>query len=158
MLKPRQSGHAYIDTIKRYYHGCNTADFDLLKSTMTDDIIHYFVDHSAVATSDGLANYWVKVAPMTKARWELDHAVVQEPEAVIEWSMLWTPPATGQQELLRGTEWYVFRDGLISEIRSFHNNYHLHDSRNFELRDYDYAGRGYPNANSPRSANSVNHE
>ncbi len=143
MIEPRTGGHPYIETIKRYYDGCNTADVDLMMSTFTEDVVHYFVDHSAVHGSAGLANYWAKVAPRTQANWTLDHAVVHEPEAVIEWSMRWVPAQTGAPEVLRGSEWYVFRDGLIAEIRSYHNNFFLHDQRNRALHDFDYAGRGY---------------
>ena len=28
--------HPHIETIKRYYHGCNTADAELIKSTFTE--------------------------------------------------------------------------------------------------------------------------
>ena len=140
---PRQSGHRYIETILRYYDGCNSADFDLMMSTFTDDVVHYFVDHGAVEGAEGLANYWVKVGPRTQANWQLDHALVEEPEAVIEWSMRWSPPGGGQAELLRGSEWYLFRDDLIAEIRSYHNNIHLQNPNNRELWDFDYAGRGY---------------
>ncbi len=135
--------HPYVDTINRYYQGCNTADFDLMCSTFTPDVVHYFVDHSAVEGAAALANYWVKVGPRTGANWTCDHAVVQEPEAVIEWSMQWTPAATGKPELLRGSEWYLFEDGLIKEIRSYHNNFYLQDPANRELHGFDYAGRGY---------------
>ena len=112
-------------------------------STFTDDIVHYFVDHAAVRGAAGLANYWAKVAPRTQANWQLDHALVQEPEAVIEWSMQWMPLQTGETEILRGSEWYLFRDGRIAEIRSYHNNYFLQDPLNRELHDFDYARRGY---------------
>lgn len=88
-MQPRREGHSYIDTIHTYYKGCNTADFDLMMSTFSDDVVHYFVDHSAVKGAEDLANYWCKVGPRTNANWALDHAVVQEPEAVIEWSMRW---------------------------------------------------------------------
>lgn len=135
--------HRYVDIIETYYRGCNTQDYDLMKSTFTDDVVHYFVDHDPVKGAHELANYWCKVAPRTKANWSVDHALVQEPEAVIEWSMAWTPPATGQSELLRGTEWYVFESDLISEIRSYHNNFHLADPKNRELWGFDYLGRGY---------------
>ena len=143
MHEPRTTGHPYIDTIQAYYRGCNTQDVDLMLSTFTGDVVHYFVDHSAVRGAMALANYWAKVAPRTQANWQLDHALVQESEAVIEWSMAWVPAQTGQQELLRGSEWYLFRDGLIAEIRSYHNNYYLQDPANRELHDFDYAGRGY---------------
>ena len=114
-----------------------------MMSTFTEDIVHYFVDHSAVVGSSGLANYWAKVAPKTQANWQLDHAIVEEPEAVIEWSMSWVPAQTGVPEILRGSEWYIFRDGKIAEIRSYHNNYYLQDTSNKELHDFDYKNRGY---------------
>ena len=139
----RQSGHEFIDLIHRYYEGCNTADVNLMMSTFTRDVVHFFVDHSKVESAKGLANYWAKVAPITQANWQLDHAVVQEDEAVIEWSMKWQPKQTTAPEILRGTEWYKFRDGKISEIRSYHNNYYLQRSENRELWDFDYESRGY---------------
>lgn len=143
MSPPRQSGHRYIDVIQTYYRGCNTADTDLMMSTFAEDVVHYFVDHSAVVGAAQLAHYWAKVAPKTQANWQLDHALVQAPEAVIEWSMSWVPTHTGQPELLRGTEWYVFRDDKIAEIRSYHNNFYLQDPKNSQLHDFDYVTRGY---------------
>ena len=142
-MQPRQSGHPFIETILQYYEGCNTADMDLMMSTFTDDVVHYFVDHSAVRGARALANYWAKVGPITKANWVLDHCLVQEPEAVIEWSMRWIPSQTGVAEMLRGSEWYVFEAGLIKEIRSYHANYYLAAKENHELHGFDYAGRGY---------------
>ena len=116
-------------------------------STFTDDVVHYFVDHSAVRGAEALANYWAKVAPKTQANWVLDHAVVQDDEAVIEWSMRWVPlqPTADapSPQVLRGSEWYVFRSGLIAEIRSYHNNFYLQHPDNRALHDFDYVGRGY---------------
>jgi len=123
VITPRTSGHPYIETIHTYYRGCNTHDVDLMMSTFTDDVVHYFVDHSAVRGADGLANYWAKIAPRTQANWVLDHALVQEPEAVIEW--------------------YLFRDDKIAEIRSYHNNYFIQDPENRALHGFDYSGRTY---------------
>ena len=143
MIKPRTSGHPYIETIKTYYQGCNTADIGLLKSTFTDDVVHYFVDHSAVRGAQALANYWAKVQPKTQANWQLDHALVQDDEVVIEWSMQWQPPADVAPQVLRGSEWYIFRAGKIAEIRSYHNNFYLQDPANRALHDFDYVGRGY---------------
>jgi len=137
------NNHTYAKIIQTYYRGCNTGDIALMLSTFTEDVVHYFVDHSAVRGANSLANYWSKVAPRTQANWTMDHIVVQEPEAVIEWSMLWIPAATGEPELLRGTEWYIFRENLIAEIRSYHNNFYLQDKRNRALWDFDYKARGY---------------
>lgn len=143
VITPRTSGHPYIETIHTYYRGCNTHDVELMMSTFTDDVVHYFVDHSAVRGADGLANYWAKIAPRTQANWVLDHALVQEPEAVIEWSMRWVPAQTGEPEILRGSEWYLFRDDKIAEIRSYHNNYFIQDPENRALHGFDYSGRTY---------------
>jgi len=142
-MQPRRTGHAYIDIINEYYRGCNTADMALMISTFTPDIVHYFVDHSAVRGAEALANYWSKIGPKTSANWVLDHAVVQEPEAVIEWSMRWVPGKTGETEILRGSEWYLFENNKIAEIRSYHNNFFLHNERNRELWDFDYKNRSY---------------
>ena len=142
-MTTRTSGHPHLDTIQRYYRGCNTADAGLMASTFADDVVHYFVDHAPVRGAAGLAAWWSKVGPRTRARWHLDHALVEGDEAVIEWTMHWTPPGGEREEVLRGTEWYRFRDGRIAEIRSYHANWHLRDPGNFELRGFDYALRGY---------------
>ncbi|MEM9620577.1 MAG: nuclear transport factor 2 family protein [Pseudomonadota bacterium] len=135
--------HPLVELIKTYYEGCNTADEALMMSTFAPEVVHYFVDHSAVRGAVQLANYWAKVGPATQAHWLVDNALINEPEGVIEWSMRWVPPATGQPELLRGTEWFVFAEGKIAEIRSYHNNYYLHDTQFAGLQDFDYVGRGY---------------
>ena len=49
--------HRFIKTIKTYYQGCNSRDFDLMVSTFADDVVHYFVDHSPVIGAEALANY-----------------------------------------------------------------------------------------------------
>ena len=135
--------HRYTDIIGRYYEGCSTANVDLMMSTFDPDVVHYFVDHSPVRGAEALANYWSKVAPKTKASWVLDHIIVQEPEAVIEWSMPWTSPLDQKREVLRGTEWYIFKGDKIVEIRSYHNNHYLQDPKNRELWDFPYEERGY---------------
>ena len=135
--------HRYIKTIKTYYRGCSSRDFELMVSTFVDDVVHYFVDHSPVIGAEALANYWCKVGPITQATWHVDHAIVQEPEAVIEWSMPWTPKSTGNPEVLRGTEWFIFAGEKITEIRSYHCNFYLSNPVNRALHGFNYPGRGY---------------
>ena len=64
-MRLRQEGHPFIEVIQTYYQGCNNKDFALMMSTFMPDIVHYFVDHSAVVGAEALANYWCKVAPKT---------------------------------------------------------------------------------------------
>ena len=138
---------SHRETIERYYRGCNTADEALMQACFTEDVVHYFVDHAAVHGREGLARYWARVGPRTQAEWHVDHCMELGDEAVIEWSMRWLPPdnaATGTFERLRGTEWFRFRDGLISEVRSYHCNHRLAAPENRALHDFPYAERGYP--------------
>ena len=135
--------HPKYKMISKYYRGCNTQNAALMISTFTGDVIHYFVDHSAISGAEGLANYWCKVATLTKASWTIDHILVKGEEAVIEWSMRWKPASEKKYELLRGTEWFIFRENRIAEIRSYHCNFFRSDRANCQLHDFDYSGRGY---------------
>ena len=38
----------YVATIKEYYRGCSTVDVELMKSTFTDDVVHYFTHHAPI--------------------------------------------------------------------------------------------------------------
>lgn len=135
--------HAYVHTIKTYYRGCSAPDVELMKSTFTDDVVHYFTHHAPIRGADALATYWAKMQPRIKATWTCDHALVQGDECVIEWTMRWTPP-TGVPELMRGAEWYVFRGGKIAEIRAYYINRHLpYAQDSFELEGFPYAARAY---------------
>jgi hypothetical protein len=60
---------------------------------------------------------------------------------VIEWTMTWRDPKSGEPRLNRGTEWFRFRDGRICEVRAYH-----HGDRNNprgDLLGFDFAARGY---------------
>src|SRR4029079_9371353 len=70
-----------------------------------------------------------------------EHGITDGNEAVIEWTMLWTDPKSGQRRLDRGTEWFRFEDGKIAEVRAYH---HSNDkNRSGDLLGFDHAGRGY---------------
>ena len=136
--------HPHVTAIKRYYHGCNIADVDLMKSTFAEDVVHYFTHHKPIRGAEALALYWAKMQPRVGGVWTVDHAMVQEDEVVIEWTMQWTPPGQKKPQLIRGAEWYVFRDGRITEIRAYYLNPRLPYMRtSFELEDFPYAKRGY---------------
>ena len=102
--------HPFVHTIRQYYHGCSTADVELMQSTFTADVVHYFTHHAPIRGAQALATYWAKMQPRIRATWSCDHAIVQGDECVIEWTMTWTPP-TGTVEAMRGAEWYVFSWG-----------------------------------------------
>ena len=142
-MKSDLPDHPHVHTIERYYEGCNAADAALISATLSADMVHYWVDHKPVEGGDNVSTFAAKTAARTKATWTLDHALVNGDEAVAEWSMTWTPIGLDTPELLRGTEWFRFRGGLIAEVRAYHCNYHLGDPQNFELRGFPYLARGY---------------
>lgn len=137
------SEHPHLETIRRYYDGCNRGDIDLMKSTLVDDVVHYFVNFPSKRGADDLAGYWAEFQKHARVtRWTVDHGIAYGNEAVIEWSMETNDAGIDGRRLLRGTEWYVFRDGKIAEIRAY---YDFERGRNrSELEDFPYGARGYP--------------
>jgi len=129
--------------ITRYYEGCSSADVDLMLTTLHPDVVHYFLapnpGSTPVAGAEHLARYWRKVAQMLDARWVVDHCLSGADEAVIEWTMYWTPSEGAGRVATRGAEWFTFAQGRIREIRS----YYQQRPDTTELDGFPYAARGY---------------
>lgn len=142
MTPPGTDSRETIAMLHRYYEGCNTGNVVLMTGTFTDDVVHYFLEPGTqeVRGAEHLARYWRKVQRLLDARWEIDHAIAQCDEAVIEWTIYWTNPQTRQRLTTRGTEWFVFRQGRIAEVRAYYNQRRDADSG---LVGFDYVGRGY---------------
>ena len=60
--------HPFIQTIKKYYHGCSTADVELMKSTFTADVVHYFTDHAPIRGAASLAAYCARCSRAFRRR------------------------------------------------------------------------------------------
>ncbi len=136
------SNHPYEDTIRLYYVGCSTGDIDLMKSTFAPDVTHYFTDHEPVTGAETLADYWASFnTKEQKAEWTVDRFMVSGDEAVIEWTMISTIMEEGRKEMLRGAEWYQFREGRIAEIRAYFRWVPEHKAS--ELIGFPYKARGY---------------
>lgn len=135
--------HPYLATVRAYYEGCNTGDLTLMKSTFTPDVKHYFPTHAPVQGAEVLAKYWQGFnTSERRTTWTVDHGLVVGDEAAIEWTMIVTFMDGRPQEILRGAEWYLFRNGKIAEIRAY---YHSDPERKVtELIGYPYAERGFP--------------
>jgi SnoaL-like domain len=71
----------------------------------------------------------------------MEHGMEQDDEAVIEWTMTWRDPKSGEKRLNRGTEWFRLRDGKIAEVRAYHHG----DRKNprGDLLGFDFRARGY---------------
>jgi hypothetical protein len=92
-----------------------------------------------------LARYWRKFQTATRARWTVDQVLATGSEAVLEYSMLWTPPLADKAVLTRGIDWLSCTQEQIKEIRQYYDVRGLmsHDQP-YELQGFAYAERGYP--------------
>ncbi|MEZ5236597.1 MAG: nuclear transport factor 2 family protein [Acidimicrobiales bacterium] len=136
-----------------YYAACNRGDVEALAALFTEDVVHYFLAPNLaprpVAGREHLAHYWRKVQAAFDGCWVVDHLVAdaEAGEAVIEWTLFWTPPQTGERVATRGAEWYVFDGELIKEIRA----YYRQETATSELEGFPYAERGYSLPGAERS-------
>jgi len=137
-----------IAVVRRYYEGCNSGDLAVLRSTVTEDVIHYFLPHTfpTLRGAEHLARFWRKFHVTLSPVWRIDEVIADGDRVVSEWSCLWTEPGEGVRVMSRGTEWYILRDGRIAEVRAYFQATEIADS---ELVDFPYAGRGYFTRSGP---------
>ena len=140
------SGADLLAVVQRYYDGCNLADEALMMSTFDPGVVHYFTHHAPVRGAAALARYWSTMQPKIAGHWTLDHGLASGDEAVIEWTLRWTPPGEQEVLLMRGSEWYRFEDARIAEIRAYYANPRaaLPSGNDFELLGFPYPARGFP--------------
>jgi len=131
-----------IATVRRYFDGCTSGDLDTLLSTLAVDVVHYFLprNFAPIRGAEHLARHWRKFKQVLNPVWSIDRIVAQDDLVVSEWSCIWTPQGSERRIMMRGSEWYVVRDGVIAEIRA----YFLHDDlRDTGLTGFPYPDRGY---------------
>jgi ketosteroid isomerase-like protein len=134
--------HPHIETIGRYYDACNSGDAAGVATCCTPDVVHYFLvpGTQPVHGNEDLGRFWHEAVQLISAEWRVEHAIACDDEAVIEWSMQWTSRDDGGRYIAHGAEWYVFRNGLICEIRAYYDYGRNEDTG---LVDFPYAERGY---------------
>jgi ketosteroid isomerase-like protein len=129
-----------LDHIRSYYEALNTGDVERIASHFTDDATHYYTrlgPHHGRAIAENAR--WA--IDNLGGQWWLEHGIADGDEAVIEWTMTWRDPESGEPRINRGTEWFKLRDGRIAEIRAYHHG----DRRNpaGDLLGFDFEARGY---------------
>jgi len=133
---------SHIDHIRSYYEALNSGDADRVAAHFTPDATHYYTrlgPHEGAETIGQMTDLAVK---SIEAHWTVENALEGEgEEAVIEWTMTWRDPKSGERRLDRGTEWFVFRDGLIAEVRAYHHGGPKNPSG--DLLGFDHKGRGH---------------
>jgi ketosteroid isomerase-like protein len=127
---------ALLDHVRSYYDVINSGDVDKIAAHFTDDAVHYYTRMAPHRGGRDIAERAAWAVKNIDAEWSMYNGVDDGEQAVIEWAMKWRHPETGEWKLDRGTEWFLFRDGKIREVRAYYN-------RSGDLIDFDHAGRGH---------------
>jgi len=129
-----------LDHVRSYYEALNSGDADRVAKHFTDDAVHYYTrlgPHRGREIAEN-AQWGVE---NVDGQWWMEHGIEQGDEAVIEWTMTWSDPKSGEQRLNRGTEWFRLEDGRIAEIRAYHHGDRKNPSG--DLLGFDHGARGH---------------
>jgi ketosteroid isomerase-like protein len=132
---------AYIDHIRSYYEALNTGDPDRVAEHFTDDATHYYTRLGPHKGARAIGDHTKLAVDHLEGQWFVENGIEDGDQAVIEWTMTWRDPKSGEPRLDRGTEWFRFREGKIAEIRAYHHS----DAQNRQgnLLGFDHEGRGH---------------
>jgi ketosteroid isomerase-like protein len=130
-----------LEHVRSYYAALESGDPDAVAAHFTDDAVHYYTrlgPHEG-ARAIGENTRWA--VENIDGKWVLENGIDDGEQAVIEWTMTWRDPESGERRVNRGTEWFAFRDGKICEVRAYHHGDRKNPSG--DLLGFDHAGRGY---------------
>lgn len=134
--------------IRAYFAACNRGDAERIAACFTPDAVHYFPEGGPLRAMRGAAVIgagWARCVEQLGSYWTVD-SFIGDPDtgrAVIEWTHFKRKANT----VLRGDEWYRFApDGRIAEIRAYYACPPQPGVAEHRLGDFDYRGRGYPEA------------
>jgi len=128
---------AAADRVRAYYEDLNSGDADRVARHFTDDAVHYYTRREPHVGARAIADNAVLAVEQLHAVWTCEHLVETGDEVVIEWTMAFDHPRTGERLLDRGAEFLAMRDGLICEIRAYYAE------RGGDLRGFDHVARGH---------------
>ena len=129
-LSPAERGHAY-------YADLNSGDADLVARHITDDAVHWYTRREPHRGAREIGENAALAVNLLHAEWRLEHMVDGGDEVAIEWSMAFDHPTKGTRLLDRGAELFLFRDGLICEVRAYYAE------RGGDLVGFDHVARGH---------------
>jgi ketosteroid isomerase-like protein len=132
---------SHIDHIQSYYEALNSGDAEAVAAHFTDDAVHYYTrlgPHEGAVT---IGSHAAMAVETIDGQWLIENAIEQGDQAVIEWTMTWRDPKSGEKRLDRGTEWFLIRDGKIAEVRAYHHGGRKNPQG--DLLGFDHAARGY---------------
>ena len=125
------------ERVRAYYDDLSGGDADAVARHFTQDAVHYYTRRAPHLGASQIAGNAVAAVEHLNAVWVLENIVADDEQAAIEWSMAFDHPTKKTRMLDRGTEWFRFRDGLISEVRAYYNEH------GGDLIGFDHAARGH---------------
>ena len=131
-----------VDHIRSYYEALNTGDAEAVARHFTDDATHYYTrlgPHEGAETIGQMTDLAVEsIEASGTSRTRSKVMAGRSGDRVVDDL---ARPEGGEKRLDRGTEWFVFRDGLIAEVRAYHHGGPKNPSG--DLLGFDHEGRGY---------------
>lgn len=131
----------FLEHVRSYYEALNSGDADAVAAHFTDDATHYYTRLGPHEGARAIADNAVLGVTTIDGHWTIEDAISDGTRVVIEWTMAWRHPESGERRLDRGTEWFEFRDGKICEVRAYHHGGTKNPSG--DLLGFDHAGRGH---------------
>jgi ketosteroid isomerase-like protein len=132
---------APLDHVRSYYEALNSGHPDRVAEHFTDDAVHFYTRLGPHEGARTIGDHTQLAVERLGARWIIEDAIEDGERVVIEWTMTWRDPGSGEPRLDRGTEWFEFRDGKIAEVRAYHHS--NEKNRSGDLLGFDHAGRGH---------------
>jgi ketosteroid isomerase-like protein len=132
---------ALLDHVRAYYEALNRGDSSEVASYFTEDATHYYTRLGPHEGAKSIGDHTELAVQHLEGQWFVENGIEDGEQAVIEWTMTWRDPKSGEPRLDRGTEWFRFRDGRICEVRAYHHS--NEKNRSGDLLGFDHAGRGY---------------
>jgi ketosteroid isomerase-like protein len=129
------------DQVRSYYEALNTGDAEKVAAHFTDDAVHYYTRLGPHRGAAEIARYAAFAVERIDGQWYLENAIEQGDQVVIEWTMTWRDPESGERRLDRGTEWFRIEGGRIAEVRAYHHGGPKNPSG--DLLGFDHRGRGH---------------
>jgi len=130
--------------IRTYIQACNNADAKAIAACFCPDAVHYFPRGTKWLGAATIGGNFAKRVQELGLSWTVDQLLtdVDRRAAILEWTQF--NKQSGQ--IVRGVDWFVFEPGTFSiqEVRCYIAAPPYPDMSRQELRDFDYAGRGYP--------------
>lgn len=130
-----------LDHVRSYYAALDSGDPDAVAGHFTDDAVHYYTRLGPHEGARTIGEHTKWAVENLDGKWVLENGIDDGEQAVIEWTMTWRDPESGERRLDRGTEWFRFRDGKIREVRAYHHGNKKNPTG--DLLGFDHAGRGY---------------